>query len=260
VGTDAFNRADSLSLGAGWSEDEDDSFALQIKNNRVRMYGLLDAFAVKGLAIWSEELGDDQYAELTFEALLGEPEAGFAIRVPPTATRNSLSGYLVLYRRWGTPTLLLYKPSSYVLEYPSIDLTPLGSYAATLSGSDVVRLQAEGTAIAVLLNSTPVIEVTDSTHMSGRASLVSTFDMGDGPEIYMEWDNWSAGTLGEPPPLSVELELPYEASPIRFQSGLLLPYAAAARFSSPLVLPYGGQVTPPVWQSPLRRRSRVLPR
>lgn len=170
--TDAFTRADSTSsLGANWTAivgtygvNANRAYP-NTSGNESALYWNADAF------------GNDQYAQATLTTLAGGAWAGVLVR--GTAGTN----YYAYYTDGG---------SGYFLKYAGGAYTEYVADSQAWSVNDVVRIEAEGTAIRVKRNGSVLHSTTDSGLTSGSAGVAGF----GGYTVGSSLDNWEGGDLG----------------------------------------------------------------
>jgi hypothetical protein len=176
--TDDFNRADSTDLGANWTPPSAYS-PMQIVSNAVRPTVTTDTNSGE---YYAGTFTNDQYSQVVIKAL---PASSFVGCGPAVRMSASAGGYTVAVNT--VAGIHLYGPSGVI-----------GSYGETTPAvNDLIRLEAEGTAIRVYQNGTLRISTTDSNIASGNPGI---FAYANGQTLAdIQLDDWEGGNLGAPP-------------------------------------------------------------
>jgi hypothetical protein len=172
--SDNFNRSDSNTVGANWTEVADD---WSIKSNQ-----LAPGLTTTGVIIYNLPLNTiDHYAEVAM-SIASTTSMGVFARSDLAAN----SYYLL--RSNGTSWNLFTNIAG--------SFTSIGSYAATLVNGDVARIQCIGSTIKAFINGVERISVTDTAITTGsyagvRSTQSSTarydnFTTADAGPIYTE--------------------------------------------------------------------------
>lgn len=165
---DDFNRADSNSLGASWTEVEDAAADLSILTNELKCDDA--AGADRGFAYWNTDLGGDHYSELEYrshDAPFIQPLSGPAVRIPTTATVANFTGYVVFWDPGGAQLSL----RKYNGESLGNSGAFLATYFVTLVSGDRIRIEAVGSTIKVYRNGDEVMSVVDAVITGGRPGV-----------------------------------------------------------------------------------------
>jgi hypothetical protein len=184
--SDDFNRADG-GLGANWlvsPDTTDDPTTLAIVSNQVKTS---DGAHNSG-SIWvGSAASDDQYAQLTIEAL---PGASNWLAVGVRMSGNGKNQYIVIaYNNAGTYVLQLFKRIGGVY-------TSLGGevWPSPIVG-DVIKLAVIGNSLTAYQNGVPIVGATDSDLTWGQPGI-ATFST-------QPMDNWSAGNIDITPTIAL---------------------------------------------------------
>jgi hypothetical protein len=176
MATDDFNRADSTDLGANWSVPTGLG-ALQIVSNRVRG----QSTSVLNGELYAGTFANDQYAQVVLKTVSADAFNGCGPAVRMTAGGD---GYVVLANAGAGLRLLEWAGGAYA--------GSLGSYGgASAAVNDVIRIEAEGTAIRVYQNGNLRISTTDATIASGSPGAVCE----ESTLAEAEFDDWDGGNL-----------------------------------------------------------------
>ena len=204
VGSDVFTRANSNSLGSGWTEDEDAATNIQILTNRVRMLLVAGGGATNALAFRTETYGANQLARITLFDSVGGSTTGTlgGIFVRGAGTRSSFTGYAAIARgtNGGSAVIELREYNAEALSAGTLlaTATMIGTGARFASG-DELEIRADGTSIEVYsVSAVPsrnglILSATDSTITSGTPGLV--FRSSANSDIYdytFDWDSFYA--------------------------------------------------------------------
>ncbi len=194
--TDDFNRANNNSLGASWTESENDARALRVLSNQLRidLFDTTVQLFYRGYA--KQTAGNDQYSQLVYKAQTGQSNgawAGPAVRIGSGAY-SSATLYGAFYGG-ATPKIVVRKFVNQPLDGFGTDL---GSYTVTLVSGDIVKIQAVGPSIKVYVNGTERISVTDSSIASGGLGVAGNnqFSANPGANFNFDWDTWEGGNTG----------------------------------------------------------------
>lgn len=183
---DDFNRANSTELGANWEPGYTDTggsnTALQIVGNRLRA---ITAGVDATETFTGATLENDQWAQITLPTWTGA-----SIIVPRVLLRfagpGAKNGYEFGAVRGGTWT-------SAIAEWNAGVWTSLVSEnATTWAVGDILRAEAEGTALRLYRNGGLLLSTTDATFTSGRAGI--TIYAGTLTDV--EVDDFSTGNFG----------------------------------------------------------------
>lgn len=189
--TDDFNRANSNGLGANWTirpTSTEDGF--DVDTNQVRIQspggGALGWYSGAG---WTG--GTAQYSEFAIKSLQSGKDFGPACRISGT-TLATAQAYLYDVNDSDAAVALgssistgLYRQTT-GLSFAQIST----STNVTISASDVIRVECNGSTIRGLVNGSVKISGTDSTFSSGNPGLYT----GSGTTSTL--DDWAAGDFG----------------------------------------------------------------
>lgn len=178
--TDNFNRTDENPLTTPWTTITDQA-ALQIVSQMLRT----SATAADTGAYHSQSLGNDQWAQAT---LVTMPSTGAFSRTagPTIRTSTTTETFYAGSASRDSDGSIQYR----IIKFVSGAVTELAS-AGTPTANDVVRVEASGQNIRLLVNGTLLISVNDTSIASGQAGMF--IYVGSGAVGDYEWDNWSAG-------------------------------------------------------------------
>lgn len=188
--TDDFNRADSLSLGANWTEVESSAEAAQIVSSRLRMSR---STTLRGYAYHNQALSANQYSEATFAAHSGGAFCGPCCRMDPAGSLASATMYCCIIDDGGSPDLRIHKFVNQNFSIGSGAQIAVKSFTWSLGVR--VRIEANGTTIRVLVDDVEELSVEDSDISSGRAGMGAQFGTAGGL-VSGDFDNFEAGDLG----------------------------------------------------------------
>lgn len=184
LATDNFNRADSLDLGANWTPPAAGFDPLQIVSNAVRPQTITIFNGEYYSAIsWPA----DQYSECRLIAIPATNGPGPAARMSTTDQTfyvvNANTGGLQLFR---------------VL---AGSVVQIGSSATVPVVGDILRIEAQGTTIRVLLNSVQQISVVDANIATGQAGI---FVYEATAVTNSQLDEWAGGDFAGSTPFNEE--------------------------------------------------------
>lgn len=182
---DDFNRSnEALEASADWTQvAADANISADVVSNRMRVTSS-GGFQI---ARYTYDItpANDQYLEFIWRDtnVTGSFIFDFFVRLSVSGTQ--FTGYGVQYGRGGTPYMQIKR-------WTNDGETDLGaSYApGALADGAVIRLEAEGTTIRLLINGSEVRSVTDSNHTAGKSGFRIIMDSG-----IMELDDWETGDL-----------------------------------------------------------------
>lgn len=187
--TDNFTGADGTNLttySGNWSLNNGN---FRLFSNALRPLG---TGSIECAARWNADtFADNQYAQATFVAGTAGVYAGIAVRL-------SISGADTYYAFYSDCTV-----DSYFIKYVTGAYTEFALGDPVPDGS-LVRMEANGTIIRVLIDGVQAYSVMDSSISSGAAGI-SGFDSGTGTRI----DNWEGGNLTASLPPSRGSRLPF---------------------------------------------------
>jgi hypothetical protein len=165
--SDNFNRANGA-LGSNWTNAVG---SCVISSNTVTANGFNAAHNISHWATAVNTFANDQFSQATFTT--AGDSGGLCVRWAGP------SGYKFIGPAGG---------NYFLYETTSGTDTSLGSFSsATIANGDVVRLEATGTTIRVLVNAVEQLSVTDATHASGSPGLAMNWNGG----AFL--DDWSGG-------------------------------------------------------------------
>jgi len=167
--SDNFNRVDSTTIGAGWTEITDD---WSIKGNQ-----LAPGLATTGVVLYNLPLNtSDHYAEIAMPVATSTSMGVFA--------RSDLAGNsFYLLRSNGTSWNLFTNIGG--------SFTSIGSYAATLANGDVARIQCVGSTIKAFINGVERISVVDTAITTGTYTGIRSTQSSTA-----RYDNFTASDVG----------------------------------------------------------------
>lgn len=165
--TDDFNRANGA-LGSNWTNAVG---SCVIDTNRATANGFNAAHNISHWATAVNTFANDQFSQATF--VTAGDSGGLCVRWAGT------SGYKLVGPAGG---------NYFLVETTSGTDTDLDNFAeAEIANGDVVRLEATGTTIRVLVDGVEMASATDSDHASGSPGLCMNWNGG----AFL--DNWSGG-------------------------------------------------------------------
>lgn len=186
--TDDFDRADSNSLGANWTESETAITNLRIVSNELETYVDIND---GGLAQYNATVADDQYSQAVYRGIVSNATlSGPAVRL--SGTVSSGSGYGVVVDLNSATEISLIKWVSEQIH--TQNGTELANITRSMTVGEVVRIEAEGTTIRVLIDDTEVISVTDADVSSGNVGMANPIFNFAAP-FRGRWDDWEGGDL-----------------------------------------------------------------
>jgi hypothetical protein len=178
--TDDFNRSDGTLITGDWS-----GARFEIVGNEARITDTAQwCFAYRNSGTYA----NDQYAEVTVVDGTGMT-ADVNVGVGPSV-RNSgeWNGYFL------TVTADAIRINKFVEGVgPTLDLD---TAAITLAVGDRIRIEVEGTTIRGYQNDVLKVEVTDSSHASGRPGVAGRIEADEGALSNTDVDDWEGGDLG----------------------------------------------------------------
>lgn len=193
--SDNFDRADSNSLDAPWTESENAAITIRILSNKLalRVFDTVEQVFSKGYARYSSSTPNDQKSKLTFKAKTGTSDGSkTGPMVRGSGTSTSFTGYGAVYGG-NTNNIQIRK---WVAQSLDVLGTQIGStYTVTLVDGDTVELEVVGTALKVYVNGIERISGTDSAIASGDPGVLinNNFGANPGANFNMDWDNWVGG-------------------------------------------------------------------
>lgn len=189
--TDDFNRANSGGLGANWTirpTAADNGWDIASNQAKV-LSGSGGALGWYSGAGWTG--GNDQYSEFSIQSLQSGKDFGPACRISGASVAT---GQAYLYdindndaavSLGSSISTALYKQTT------GLTFTQLGaSTNITISASDIIRVECNGTTIRGLVNGVSKISQTDNGIVSGNPGLYT----GSGTTSTL--DDWAAGDFG----------------------------------------------------------------
>jgi len=186
--SDDFNRANSASLGANWVEIESSTTVFQVTSNTLRIRKTTTA---RGLAHFNQSFNNDQFSELEYRGNISAAFGGPAIRIDPASTVADCTCYGVMVDDGGSPDIRLLKWNGVAMTF--VAATTLATDSHSVSVGEVIRIEATGTTIRVLVDDVEKISVTDADIGSGRLGMVSPSIAGF--TLVGIWDNFAGGDL-----------------------------------------------------------------
>lgn len=191
--TDNFTRADSTGLGANWTQGGDGR--LDVVSNQAKIGNNNFSIGRYTGAAWTG--GNDQYAEAKIIALESGKDMGPMVR--NTGTSNAtIGGYLLVINEPDAAVSLGGSIACAIYKAVGGSFTKLSAsnFSITITASDVMRLEAQGTAIRALQNGVAVGgsngSVTDAAIASGNPGIY----IGSGTTSI--WDDFAAGDFSTP--------------------------------------------------------------
>ena len=169
LASDSFNRADANPLDGSWTNGPGALVNMKLASNAVTAAtGSTDSGAFSTHVLWP----DDQYSEITVGS------AGTGDGGPMTRVDANGNGYMA-NANGGSITLFLITGNG-------TNFGNLTSAAGSVTGTDVFRLESEGTTHRIKKNGSTVLTHTDATFGSGSAGMFNF----DGS---MTFDSWAGG-------------------------------------------------------------------
>jgi hypothetical protein len=166
--SDDFNRSLSNNLGTGWSEVESEVTVLAIRTNALRMQS--SGGGKRGFAFRDTVFGNNQFSEAEYvsDNLFG-PFAGPAVRIDPASTLTNFTGYAIIIFATGYQ-IFKWVNATIADDTERVDIgTPV--FTPIVAG-EVVRLEASGTTLRVLIDGVEKISETDSDIAGGRVGFL----------------------------------------------------------------------------------------
>lgn len=183
VKLDNFDRTNSNSLGALWTEDESVATNLAIVSNLLHMdiTNVQDAFARR-----TETYGNDQYAQMKWVSGTGATQSGVMVR--SSGPRTNFTGYVATW--WtnnpgNSITLRRYVNTADILDTTGV---LIGTFTYNPVSGDTLKLEAIGSAIKVYVNSILRISVTDANIASGKPGVL----VHSSAASVADWDDFEA--------------------------------------------------------------------
>lgn len=174
LASDDFNRSDSSDLGTVWDVVSGTSNAQILSNRATTTTDNADHAEIYNGVSWP----DDQWAAITVHSISSVSRVAAGVRWSGSA----VTGYIA---ECSPSQITLYRAVSG-------SWTSLGSYSGTVSGGDVVLLEASGSSLTVKQNGTTRITATDSSISSGAAGIYLWRAAGE-PANTHGIDAWEAG-------------------------------------------------------------------
>lgn len=179
--SDNFDRADSTTLGANWTEDSGD---WQIASNAAVQDTTGGSYRKARYTATAPDTAD-HYSE----ALCRTPDAN---RGAGTCVRAAASSAVTYYG-----FVLFGGDAGYLVEITAGGETILDTGSAVTANTDyTVRSIANGTTITGNRNGVEDVSATDASLASGGWGLAA---FGGSSDNAMRWDNWAASDLAAPP-------------------------------------------------------------
>lgn len=176
--TDAFTRADSTNIGTDWTEVSGD---WTIVSNQLNQNG-------SGANIWARWNTDldtsNNYTQSTLSYTTGVSTNNHGTVCRYSSSANT--GYLIYCLGTG----LTY--ASKVVTGTKTDLTSSGWIGRYFAANDVMRVEADGSSVRTLVNSTQYNIVTDTSITSGLRGGVVAYTNGAGR---VRFDNFETGDI-----------------------------------------------------------------
>ena len=159
LGTDDFNRVDSINLGPNWTITAGDHGNVSSNTARSQGAGSVDAMCFFNPVTWPS----NQYAQAVVTTACATSGTGGGPAVRISGSAGASSGYVVQAN--STQTRLLFRSSAGAK-------TQLGADAGGVAVNDVLRIEANGTNITVKKNGTTIIgPIVDASTSGGNAGL-----------------------------------------------------------------------------------------
>lgn len=198
MASDTFNRADSPSLGAPWSESETPGHpeTLEIATNRLRMQ--TSAVALRGFAVFDLAPMEppDQFSELTFRLFTGGNINGAAgVLVRASGTEGNTTAYFAGVRQSDRRVQLFKFVAQAFMETVG---TLLAEAAAPLADNDILRLEVKGLQLTVKVNGAVVIGPLTDSAIAGPGKVGVGFANSAAIATTLVFDDWSGGDVGLP--------------------------------------------------------------
>ena len=177
--TDDFNRADSSSLGANWTDRGE--YDHGIASNEAEIPAGATALDVLGAEYASGSFDDDQWAKITLMSAMTTKDAvGLVVR------SNATNAYMAYWYVQDGTNFWLYLGR---VTWPAT-LTTIRQQRHVFSQNDVMTLSVVGTTLTVQQNGVPVLSAGDSEISSGRPGI---FGLKGDPGSTVSLNDWSGG-------------------------------------------------------------------
>jgi hypothetical protein len=197
--TDDFNRANSNTIGTGWSQTVATAGSVQIISNAYFQQGGTSA-PRDGFVLRTETFNNNQYMKakfLTYSDNDGSNLASNGICVRGSGTLTSFTGYALFPANSGGSGARLVKlVNSNLNTGPPTNITNLQT-GLTVTANDILELRANGTSITCLKNGAAFASATDSAIASGKAGFVNPFitNFTTNQAHTTTWDDASGGDI-----------------------------------------------------------------
>lgn len=178
---DDFNRANEpLETSANWTQVAAQSISADVVSNRLRVTSSGGFQACR--YTYDITPANDQYLAFVWQGTTATGAFVFDFFVRLSVSGTAFTGYGVQYG---------HNAGGYmqIKRWTNDAEADLGSSVTRpLIPGDLVRLEAEGTTIRVLVNGAEILSRTDSTHSAGKSGFRLITDAG-----FTEFDNWETG-------------------------------------------------------------------
>lgn len=182
--SDDFNRADAGTLGANWTNVS--AANLQVSGNIATLATDNFGLCTYTGAAWTG--GNDQYAEAAVVLLQSGKDMGIVVRSTGTYFSTD-SCYLAIINSLDAAVALGSSMRLQLTKSVSNTFTDITNVDMVISANDVIRLEANGTTIRILVNGVVKISVTDSSVTTGNPGIFISSGAVNGSK----WDNFAAG-------------------------------------------------------------------
>lgn len=197
--SDDFNRANSNTIGTGWSQTVATAGSVQIISNAYFQQGGTAA-PRDGFVLRTETFNNNQYFKakfLTYSDSNSSNLANNGICVRGSGTLTSFTGYGFFPCNNGGATARLVKlVNSNLNAGPPTNITNLVT-GLSVANNDIFELRANGTTISLLKNTVQVASVTDAAIASGKVGFVDPFatNFTINEQQTTTWDDASGGDI-----------------------------------------------------------------
>jgi len=184
--SDNFTRADNVSLGSNWTENEGQTADFEIVSNQLRVGDTNNA----AMATWTgSAFANDQSVTVTFASNVGGGDYNLSLLVRGGGTRTTATGYVCQLKfnsGAGTTQGAIDVLNTVNLTTPSsgTQLNGMANVGFNLAASDTFGCSVSGTTITLLHNGTSVFTAgSGGTFTSGVAGVVRVASIAGGGAI-----------------------------------------------------------------------------
>lgn len=184
LASDDFNRADSGNLGVNWTNDS--GVNLQVQTNVATIVSNNFALCTFTGISWAGV--NDQYAECQIKTLESTRDMGLVVRSTGTYFTTD-TAYLAIINSLDAAVTLGSSMRVQLTKTVSNVFTDLVNVDMVVNTNDIIRLEANGTNIRVLINGVVQLSTTDADVTAGNPGIFISSGTAGGSQ----WDNFAAG-------------------------------------------------------------------